>query len=316
MPADLDQLLEASSRTFALTIPFLPEPVRREVTVAYLLFRIADTLEDGERWPREQRVAFLRRFDALLVERPPAASIEAFAEAVRTCPPSDHPGYRALLDATPEVFAALQALLAPARAVVVRHLLVTVRGMAEGLEQGTGEGDLLRLRSLGQLQRYCYLVAGVVGEMLTELFLLHAEAQRPSPAASLSALAATLRAHARAFGEGLQLTNILKDRGDDARAERHFLPEAVDLRALFALARSDLRDAARYVGALATARLPEGLVAFTALPVRLALDTLQAVEARGAGAKVGREQLQLALEEVGQLVRGEKALEAVLRTAA
>ena len=155
------------------------------------------------------------------------------------------------------------------------------------------------------------LVAGVVGEMLTELFLLHAESQRTS--ASLAALATTLRSHARAFGEGLQLTNILKDRGEDAAEERHFVPEAVELRSLFALARSDLRDAARYVGALVTARLPEGLVAFTALPVRLAIDTLQAVEARGAGAKVGREQLQLALEEVGQLVRGEKSLEAVLR---
>ena len=311
MPADLDQLLAESSRTFALTIPFLPEPVRQEVTVAYLLFRIADTLEDGEQWTREERVAALQRFDALLVGEPDRAVTESFTETLRHRPPTGHAGYAALLAAAPDVLAAFDALSAPARQIVLRHLLVTVRGMAEGLAQGDGHGELLRLRSLGQLQRYCYLVAGVVGEMLTELFLLHAESQRTS--ASLAALAATLRAHARAFGEGLQLTNILKDRGEDAREERHFVPEAVELRTLFALARSDLRDAARYVGALVAARLPEGLVAFTALPVRLALDTLQAVEARGAGAKVGREQLQLALEEVGQLVRGEKTLEAVLR---
>ncbi len=311
MPADLDQLLEESSRTFALTIPFLPEPVRREVTVAYLLFRVADTLEDGERWSREERIAALQRFDALLVGAPDRAVVDSFTESLRLCPPTGHAGYAALLAAAPDVLAAFDALAAPARQIVLRHLLVTVRGMGEGLSQGQGQGALLQLRSLGQLQRYCYLVAGVVGEMLTELFLLHAESQRTS--ASLAALAATLRSHARAFGEGLQLTNILKDRGEDAREERHFVPEAVELRTLFALARSDLRDAARYVGALVAARLPEGLVAFTALPVRLALDTLQAVEARGAGAKVGREQLQLALEEVGQLVRGEKALEAVLR---
>ena len=43
----LDQLLERTSRTFALSIPLLPEPARREVTLAYLLLRIADTLEDG-----------------------------------------------------------------------------------------------------------------------------------------------------------------------------------------------------------------------------------------------------------------------------
>ncbi len=43
----LEELLFKTSRTFALSIPLLPEPTRREVTVAYLLFRIADTLEDG-----------------------------------------------------------------------------------------------------------------------------------------------------------------------------------------------------------------------------------------------------------------------------
>ena len=313
--ADLDQLLAGSSRTFALTIPLLPEPTRREVTVAYLLFRLADTLEDGEAWSRAQRVRGLRTLEELLVEAQAGggtmteAAVAAFALGLLQAPPTAHAGYRALNEAAPEVFAALQALAPGAREVVLRHLLVTTRGMAEGLEHegGLGEAGGQRLRSLTQLRRYCYLVAGVVGEMLTELFLLHA----PGP---LAAAAGTLRAHARAFGEGLQLTNILKDQGDDAREERHFVPEAVERRSLFALARSDLADAARYVSALLAARAPEGLVAFTALPVRLALDTLAAVEARGAGAKVTREQLAQAMDEVAGMLRGERRLETVLRT--
>src|SRR4051812_37988052 len=48
--ADIDRLLLRTSRTFALAIPELPEPLRREVGVAYLLFRIADTFEDANRW--------------------------------------------------------------------------------------------------------------------------------------------------------------------------------------------------------------------------------------------------------------------------
>ena len=48
--ARLEELLVKTSRTFALSIPELPEPTRREVTVAYLLFRVADTLEDATRW--------------------------------------------------------------------------------------------------------------------------------------------------------------------------------------------------------------------------------------------------------------------------
>ena len=56
----LDRLLAETSRTFALTIPLLPEPTRRETTVAYLLFRIADTLEDATLWGAARKAASMR----------------------------------------------------------------------------------------------------------------------------------------------------------------------------------------------------------------------------------------------------------------
>jgi phytoene/squalene synthetase len=49
--ANLDDLLLKTSRTFALSIPMLPEPTRRHVGIAYLLFRVADTFEDAALWP-------------------------------------------------------------------------------------------------------------------------------------------------------------------------------------------------------------------------------------------------------------------------
>ncbi len=304
--ADLEQLLADSSRTFALTIPLLPEPIRREVMVAYLLFRVADTLEDSERWPPARRATGLRSFETLLASfRSAGPQVrEAFARALREDPPSHVPGYRALTDELAEVFDALSSLSPRAQEVIVQHLLVTARGMAEGLE-ATADAPF-RLRSLAQLERYCYLVAGVVGEMLTELFLL------ASP--RLSTAGSTLRQYARSFGEGLQLTNILKDASEDALEERHFIPDQLSLPPLFIRARQDLADAARYVGALVKARAPQGVVAYTALPVRLALDTLAAVERRGAGAKISHEQVAEAMAEVQALLRGERNLEAVLRT--
>ena len=42
-----DTILQEVSRTFALTIPLLPEDLCRVVGNAYLLCRIADTLEDS-----------------------------------------------------------------------------------------------------------------------------------------------------------------------------------------------------------------------------------------------------------------------------
>ena len=46
---EIESLLQKTSRTFALTIPYLPRPIRDEIGVAYLLFRIIDTFEDAVR---------------------------------------------------------------------------------------------------------------------------------------------------------------------------------------------------------------------------------------------------------------------------
>src|SRR5258708_12603156 len=96
--ADLDDLLEKTSRTFALSIPLLPEPTRREVSVAYLLFRIADTFEDAELWSPKQRKKALADFRELLGQ--PGRS-EAVAEAWARHPPRHHAAHLAPLRAPP-----------------------------------------------------------------------------------------------------------------------------------------------------------------------------------------------------------------------
>jgi farnesyl-diphosphate farnesyltransferase len=276
--ADLDKLLEESSRTFALTIPLLPEPTRREVTIAYLLLRIADTLEDAEGWSGEHKRDELLRFGRLLRQRSPE-DVAAMARRLEADLPTHHPGYLDLLRETPAVFAELDALGPAQREQVIRFALETVEGMAEVVASVDARGRLA-LRTLDDLRRYCYIVAGLVGEMLTELMLLDAPILAP--------VAPSLRRSARVFGEGLQLTNILKDCEADAGEGRAFLPPDVPRSEVFALARADLVEAARYVATLQRAKAPEGFLAFTALPVKLAFATLEAVERLGPGAKIGR----------------------------
>src|SRR3990167_6069033 len=63
----IQELLLKTSRTFALVIPQLPQPTCREVSLAYLLFRVADTLEDaGARWERARQLEALSQLDGLL----------------------------------------------------------------------------------------------------------------------------------------------------------------------------------------------------------------------------------------------------------
>jgi len=281
----LDHLLTESSRTFALTIPLLPEPTRCEVTVAYLLFRVADTLEDSNRWPRERKLAELDDLAAFLRAPEPERARE-LAQRWREDPPVEHRGYLELLERFPEVMQVVAELGPAARESITAHTLRTIEGMASFVARER-EG-VLRLTDVQDLKDYCYAVAGIVGEMLTELFLLDRQV--------LHEVADDLRADATSFGEALQLVNILKDTDGDRQEGRDFLPAGVERSEVFALARADLARAGRYCSRLEQAGAPRGLVAFTALPTMLAAATLQRVEERGAGSKLTR-------PEVGEIVQ-------------
>jgi farnesyl-diphosphate farnesyltransferase len=314
---DIDNLLEKTSRTFALSIPLLPEPTRQQVTVAYLLFRIADTLEDAAAWPRERRLAALEDFAALvedLSERPvedpverPAGEARRRVEELsqRWCEglPSEHQGYLELLASTPFVFDSLDALGPAAREIVARDTVRTARGMAGYVARSDAAGRL-ELADEDDLAAYCYVVAGIVGEMLTDLFLL----DRPALDA---ADADGLRRRAAVFGEVLQRVNILKDASVDADEGRRYLPRGVDRAAIFRRARHDLEAAVEYAVILQAAEargLERGIVAFCALPVRLAAATLDRGEQSGAGAKLTRPEVFAIVAELEQaLESGEPA---------
>lgn len=278
----LHSLLSETSRTFALAIPLLPEPLRTEVTEAYLLFRIADTFEDATRWPPADRIAALEELAQLLEGDGDPDRVLAPARRWHDDAPVEHPGYLRLLGEAPRVFRALRETREPAARIIAAHSVRTCRGMATFL-RGSDEEGMLRLRSLEELRAYCYTVAGIVGEMLTELFLL--ECDDPAP------LAPRLRGRARDFGEALQLVNVLRDASADVSEGRFLVPESVSRDALLTLARADLLEAARYTLALQGAGAPRGIVAFTALPVLLAEATLDRVEQAGPGSKISRAQV-------------------------
>lgn len=296
---DLDTHLVRTSRTFALSIPRLSEPTRREVTVAYLLLRVADTFEDAAAWPRGRRVEALEQFAALLAGPAPEPAVE-LARRWAAEVPCASAAYRELLADLPGVLAEFFSL-APASVELIRHhLLRSVQGMARYVAR-TDDSGQLRLDDLEDLRGYCYVVAGIVGELLTELVL------RERPA--LEPVAARLRERSPHFGEALQLVNILKDSADDLLEGRCYLPPAVSRGEALALARRGLAAAAEYVLTLQESGADPGLVAFHALPAELALATLDRVESAGAGAKLGRGEVFAIIERIDRaLAAGQPAV--------
>ena len=297
MPS-LEHLLEKTSRTFALSIPVLPEPTRREVMIAYLLFRIADTFEDASHWEPARRIEALGEFRGLLnrYSRPEAERLSARWVAAGI---TSHAGYRELMEDVPFVLESFFELSPDAVAPVRAHVERSAEGMA-GYVGRTKNGSLV-LNDVADLKTYCYFVAGIVGEMLTELFLIG----RPK----LEAIAAFLRERAASFGEALQLVNILKDSAGDAAEGRTYLPPAVSRSEVFTLARGDLQTAGAYIGALQSVEAPRGLVEFTALPVLLARASIERIEKHGPGSKVSRPEVFLLTQRLKRsLDRGEPAV--------
>jgi len=287
----LTDLLEKTSRTFALSIPMLPSPTDRDVTIAYLLFRIADTFEDAVYWPAERSTRALADLAELIAAESSDNDVERVTGWLDDPPPDDNPDYFELLEHAPTVLDALRSLDRGGQEILRRHLLRTVVGMAGFVRQGREIGRL-QLPDLPALREYCYYVAGIVGEMLTDLFIYrHRE---------LAEVAAGLRCRAAAFGEGLQLVNILKDSAHDAEEGRSYLPPTVERAEVFALARRDLEAAAEYTRLLQKAGAARGLVASNALPVLLARGTLDGVEADGAGAKLTRDEVFTAIQAMNE----------------
>jgi farnesyl-diphosphate farnesyltransferase len=290
--ADFARHLQRTSRTFGLSIGLLSPPVREELTLAYLLFRVADTLEDAEHGSRGERADALTQL-LQLVQSPRPDQAIAFAAHCATWRPSRHQGYLDLLEATPELLTAIDQLHPAARKAIFHHAARTIRGMIQFVERSEPAGQL-QLDSLDSLRQYCYVVAGIVGELITELFLLHYP--------QLCDWQVPLERDAAAFGEGLQLVNILKDAEADAQCGRRYLPADVPSSQIFGLARDNLQRAEAYIGALREAGAPPECVAFAELLTRLAWKTLDRVQQHGAGAKLDRREVALIVSQVQRQV--------------
>jgi farnesyl-diphosphate farnesyltransferase len=208
------------SRTFALNIPVLPPPLDLVVTVAYLLCRIADTLEDEARGQVSERAELFHTLGRLVKLEPgwEKRAAEFARRSVGALRPSAPSAEVQLVQGTPTVLAAMRGLPHWTH----HHIAACVGEMTSGMAQMMVELDGGAPQGLPDLQdtlQYCYYVAGTVGVMLTGLFVDGFDSVRPHRS--------ELGPRAPAFGRALQLTNILKDIREDLDRGFCWLPRSV-----------------------------------------------------------------------------------------
>lgn len=165
----------ASGSSFYYAFLFLPAPRRAAITAFYAFCREVDDVVDE------------------MVDHGVAATKLAWWQSevgkAFAGQPS-HPVMKALMPHTATY------------GIEARHLLGVIEGCQMDLEQ-------TRYLDYPNLQRYCHLVAGVVGEVAARIF------GQTDPQTT---------AYAHKLGQALQLTNILRDVGEDAMRGRIYLP--------------------------------------------------------------------------------------------
>lgn len=312
-------ILPLVSRTFALTIPQLPEDLAHVVANAYLLCRIADTIEDDPSLSSDSKSQAHDRF---------LATLEAGGETAAFGPDvaaalSDHtlPAERRLVERVDRVVAVTHALRPVQRDALVDCVRIMCRGMGGYQRNASPAG----LADLDALDGYCYYVAGVVGEMLTELFIDHCPAVEPHRE--------RLMALAPSFGEGLQLTNILKDLWDDRARGACWMPRdlfarhgidvehleaaqgtpafAGALNELVALAHGHLRNALEYT--LLIPRSEAGVRRFCLWAIGMAVLTLKRIHrnpayACGSDVKIPRSRVRMVVTATNAVAGSDRLL--------
>ncbi len=202
----LNELLHAASRTFAIGIDLLPEPLRSEIEVAYLLLRVSDYLEDNESMPAEEKIPLLEQWVRVMRGEEPVDALEA---TLSTIP-----------DQTPDALVArnvrlvldgLRSLRPFAQEVFGRHVVDSTVGMARWAARGPDVPDE------AALDDYMHEVAGRVGWLLTDLF-----AERmPEVAARKDEMMAL----GREFGLALQTVNVIRGLHSDWERGWVFVPD-------------------------------------------------------------------------------------------
>ena len=311
----LDDLLVESSRTFAVGIGLLPEPLRQEITVAYLLLRVSDHIEDTTTLEDREKITLLRLWARTLADLDPSdrgtfANTEIaghLREAGGGTPDS------LVARDTSAVLGGLAALEPVAREIVARRVCESTLGMARWVERGSDFGDE------DDLDDYMHQVAGRVGLLLTELF-----AVRLSGVARGVSRMMTL---GREFGLGLQTVNVIRGLNEDPDrgwvfVPRSFVPDGADPGTIFhgsgeapspaAMAVLD-RLATKAEGHLDAAiaytklipRRHHGARLFCVLPLLFAVRTLALSK---ANPDVLRQEVKMTRREVLSITRGAKLL--------
>jgi farnesyl-diphosphate farnesyltransferase len=241
-------MLQQTSRTFYIPISRLVPGLKEAVASAYLCMRAIDEIEDDPALPDTVKINLLRDLSAAFRSPHPIPEIGNVLKPYK--------------DLLPNVTLELAdwVLLCPAtiQSTVQRYIADMSEQMADWVQAEW------KIHTEEDLDRYTYSVAGMVGEMLSELWHWHDHTESD-------------RSKAIAFGRGLQAVNILRNRGEDQRRGVNFFPKGWGHQEMLRYTQRNLKVADEYLSELK----PGPALQFCKIPLALAHATVRLIALGG-----------------------------------
>jgi farnesyl-diphosphate farnesyltransferase len=299
--ASLRELLRLASRTFAIGIEQLPGVLCDAGTVAYLLLRVSDYLEDNEDMPAELKIDLLNGWAEILNGRAAVETLTNRLQGADTTNPdavvAQHAG---------DILERLALLPEEVQEIITQHVVHSTQGMARWVERGP------HVDNEADLDDYMFEVAGRVGYLLTHLFAWYSR--------SIRVKIKELLPLAREFGLALQTVNVIRGLRKDYERGWVYVPkkflEAVNLSAQELFQPENRLEAIQVLDMLADKaerHLHAALSCIKALPpwqhrIRLAcifplMFAIRTLAISRRNADVFRNEAKITREEVKRIVR-------------
>jgi phytoene/squalene synthetase len=202
--------LNRVSRSFAFCIAQLKSPLKEWIGLSYLLLRVLDTIEDAPWDDSQKKHQAFQDFNHAIQ----SGQVTDFKSMPNHLPD----GELVLLQDFPILIQHLFELPESVRL----NITATVLNMSRGMHHFSvrSQSKVLRLKTLKEVNQYCFFVAGVVGELLTQLVSKWVEPTQ---------LPGSVYQNSIRFGLCLQKVNLLKDQKEDESQGRFLVPNRAEL---------------------------------------------------------------------------------------
>src|SRR6266478_1219608 len=211
-----NMILRSVSRSFYLSIRFLPAQLRQPIALAYLLARATDTIADTTGISRLVRIETLKMLSNGIQGK---ASRDVVVDLIASFVPLQvNENEQRLLESLPDCLDWLDQIEHADHNDIRIVLGKITRGQMLDLQRFDNPQEIRALSTAADLDEYTYLVAGCVGEFWTRLCFRHVRNFARLSEDEMLALG-------KRYGMALQLINVLRDAGSDLRAGRCYFPE-------------------------------------------------------------------------------------------